>query len=99
MRCVVPLPTWFETVSFKETQVSFWLSSPHLPHFNYHNDNNEIKLLINSEKRDIDLKRKEEYLEEIGEVRVIAATLGLKIGEVFKVSSDHQQIVHHFSFS
>ena len=37
MRWVVPFPTGRGTVSFRTTQVSFWLSSPHLPHFNYHN--------------------------------------------------------------
>jgi len=35
MRWVVAFPTGRGTVSFKTTQVSFWLSSPHLPHFNY----------------------------------------------------------------
>jgi len=35
MRWVVPFPTGRGTVSFRTTQVSLVLSSPHLPHFNY----------------------------------------------------------------
>jgi len=37
MRLVVALPAGRATVSLKVTQVSFWLTSPHLPHFTYKN--------------------------------------------------------------
>jgi len=43
------------------------------------------------------MKEKERNLEEVREIGIVAATLGLKIGEVLKFRSDHQCEVHHFS--
>jgi len=45
------------------------------------------------------MKEKERNLEKVREIGIIAATLGLKIGEVLKLRSDHQREVHHFFFS
>ena len=44
------------------------------------------------------MKEKERNLEKVREIGIIAATLGLKIGEVLKLRSDHQREVHHFFF-
>lgn len=41
-------------------------------------------------------KGNERDLEEVGEIRIIATTLGLKVSEVLKVRSDLKQVVHHF---
>jgi len=41
----------------------------------------------------------EKNLEEVRKIGIIAATLGLKIGEILKLCSDHQCEVHHFSLS
>lgn len=89
----MPLPAGRGTVSFKETQVSFGLTSPHLPHFNYHHkdhkkvNNNEIN--TKKIKKKAMLKIVIENLEEIGEIGVIDATLRLKIGQILKLSADH----------
>ena len=35
-------------------------------------------------------------LEEVGEVGIVAAALGLKVCEVLELRSDHQKVIHHF---
>jgi hypothetical protein len=38
-------------------------------------------------------------LEEVGEVGIVAAALGLKVCEVLELRSDHQKVIHHFGAS